>query len=98
MTNPYGYEHQQDRAARQTEIDRNPVRCACTGSCGKHAGRCPTIIGPGTPWHLGHRTAVAAGGNVNDRAPWCQPCNSVDGVKVREKLKREPRRSRDWGE
>lgn len=98
MPNPYGYEHQQQRSDWQTEIDRHPIRCGCTGSCGQHAGQCQTIIGPRTVWQLGHRIAVAQGGADGPKSPWCQPCNAVDGVKVRERIKRTPRTSRDWGD
>lgn len=98
MGNPYGWEHQQDRADWQGEIDRTGgIRCHCRGGCRKHAGRCRTIIRPGTPWHLGHKRAVAQGGADGPKAPWCELCNLRDGVRVREALKRAPRASRDWG-
>jgi len=95
--NPYGWAHQQDRADWQGEIERTGgIRCACRGTCGHHAGRCTTIIRPDTPWHLGHRTAVAHGGANGPKAPWCEPCNERDGVKVREAIKAAPRASIDW--
>ena len=98
MGNPYGWEHQQERDDWQGEIDRTGgIRCHCRGGCRKHAGRCRTIIRPGTPWHLGHKRAVAQGGADGPKAPWCELCNQLDGVRVREALKRAPRASRDWG-
>lgn len=98
MGNPYGWEHQQQRAALQTEIDRTGgIRCHCRGTCRTHAGRCRVIIRPGMRWHLGHKLAVARGGADGPKAPWCEGCNTRDGVQVRESLKAAPRSSRDWG-
>lgn len=96
MGTPYDYAHQQQRADWQSEIERNPIRCACRGSCRHHAGRCRTMIRPGMRWHLGHRVAVAFGGTDGPKEPWCEPCNTRDGQAVGQRLKAAPRSSRDW--
>lgn len=96
-TNPYGYTHQQERAHHQAEIERTGgIRCHCRGSCLHHAGRCPTIIRPGTRWHLGHSIAVALGGADGPKAPWCEACNTRDGQRIGQMLQAAPRSSRDW--
>lgn len=97
MGNPYGYEHQRDRADWATEIERTGgIRCHCRGTCRHHAGRCRTIVRTGMRWHLGHKRAVAKGGADGPKAPWCESCNTADGRQVRAQLERQPRSSADW--
>lgn len=81
----YRGHHLSLRQAWVAELTRTGGRrCACRGQCGHHHGRCPTIIRPGEPWDLMHKTPAARGGTSHGAEPGCPACNRAEGAKIRD--------------
>ena len=83
-----GYRWSDGHPQRRAEWKRHlreigPVRCACTGQCGEHEGRCQIIIRDGDAWHLMHiNGGVRNGDDGTTSAPGCPRCNLVDAANI----------------
>ena len=73
--NPWGHQHQTERAAWEPLIATGQIHCTGPQGCGQP-------IHPNEPWDLGHTIDAHNGGN-GPRVPQHAHCNRSAGARLR---------------
>lgn len=87
--------HPQRRAAWAAILAHHPIVCGAPG-CGRLVHADPAANWDGKPWHLGHATALAYGGDGTDSTPWHATCNLRDAAHITNSRHAPPVTRREW--